>query len=107
MLYCLATGEFLKPALYLVSSLVTDVGSIRKNDSPEQQLESRLEMNTVFVRKNNVTALKLESSLVTDVAFIRKNDTPEQLLTSRFVKNAAFILRNNTTALKLASSLNN
>ena len=63
--------------LKLVSSLKTDVASIRKNYVTEQPLVSRLETNTVFILENNVTELKLASSLETDVASICKNNVPK------------------------------
>ena len=90
--------------LKLESSLETDVASISKNNTTEQPLVSRLEMNAVFILKNNATVLKLVSSRETGVASIRKNYTTEQPLVSHLKSNAAFILENNVTVLKLLSS---
>lgn len=64
--------------LKLVSSLETNVASIRKNDTTEQSLASRFEMNTVFILENNATALKLASRIETDVASICKNNAPDR-----------------------------
>ena len=60
-----AIDEFVKHVLLLVleSILETNTALIRKNDTPEQPLVSRLATNSVFILWNNATTLKLASSL--------------------------------------------